>query len=424
MYIYVVQTGDTIEEFADNFGVSVEKLIIDNGIENPDNLLVGRAIVIAYPSEIYVVKEGDTLSSIATSNDITVNELLRNNPFIIESPYIYPGEVLTISYNRSSRMAVYGYANSFIDRQTLRKTLPYLTFLSVYDYIIGENGETIGSGNDIDMVQMAIEHGVIPLLHLATITVQGVADLELTSRVLHEEDLQDRIFENVLEVLKDKGYYGVIISEQLIDSENDDLFYNYTKSEGYMTLIAIDPKISTNNGVVTFEPIDYARLSEVVYSILLLEYTWGVIDEPPSPVFSTHNVSTFLDTILPSVSPDKITIGIPLLGYIWSLPYVPGLTYGNSITIENVLTLAELYDVTIQFDEESQTPFYFIDDTDIGDGINIVWYVYTLTINSLTKILVENNVPAIGIWNIMSFFPSLWLVINSQYEIIKLLPEF
>ncbi|NLJ97175.1 MAG: LysM peptidoglycan-binding domain-containing protein [Clostridiales bacterium] len=206
MDIYVVQPGDTIEEIANRYGISVEKLIRDNELQNPDSLLIGQVLVIVHPSKTYRVREGDSLSSIATLNNITVNELLRNNPFLINRPYIYPGEELTISYNRSGSISTYGYTNTFINRQILRKTLPFLTYLAIFDYEIGQNGEALGTDDDIDIIEMAIQHGVIPLMHLATITVQGKADLRLTNRVISDEALQEIIFENVLEIIRDKGY--------------------------------------------------------------------------------------------------------------------------------------------------------------------------------------------------------------------------
>lgn len=46
MDIYVVQNGDTINSIADKFGISVERLISDNGIINPSTLVVGQTIVI------------------------------------------------------------------------------------------------------------------------------------------------------------------------------------------------------------------------------------------------------------------------------------------------------------------------------------------------------------------------------------------
>lgn len=431
MDIYVVQAGDTLEEIANMYGVTAEKLIRDNELPNPDNLLVGQSIVIAYPSKTYRVQEGDTLDSIASFNNITVNELLRNNPFIIDRPYIYPGEELAISFNRTANVSTYGYTNTFIDRNILRKTLPYLTYLSIFNYQIGQNGEAFGDNNDIDIIQMALQHGVIPLMHLATITVQGQFNLELTYRLFEDEALQDTLFENVINILNNKGYHGIIISAQYISSENQDLFLNYTKRfserlsrEGHITLIAINPRVNTIDDQVLFEDINYTNFEEIVYSIIFMQYLWGVVDAPPSPVISVSNVSVFLDSVITQVDADKISVGIPVLGYVWELPYVADLSDSNILTRDNVLRLAINADATIQFDETSQTPFFVYKNSSAENIPYIVWFVNSITIDSIMKLLLEKGVSATGVWNIMSYFAQLWLVLNSQYVIVKLLPEF
>lgn len=428
MDIYVVQPGDTIDKIANIYGVTVEKLIRDNELPNPDNLLVGQNILILFPSETYIVEEGDSLRSIAASNNITVGELLRNNPFLIDREYIYPGEELVISYNRSGSFSIYGYTNTFVNRQTLRKAMPYLTYLSVFNYQIGDEGEAIGDDEDIDIIQTALEYGVIPLMHLAAITMLGEFDYELTYRLLNDEILQDTLFENVLIILKDKGYYGIIISAQYITSENQHLFYNYTRRfaerlgpEGYITSIAINPKIYDFNNRVFYEDIDYALFTNVTYSIIFIQYTWGILEGPPSPVISISNINAFLNQILPQIDSSKLCGGIPVLGYVWELPYVAGLSASSSIARDNIINLALDVNAVIQFDEISQTPyFYFESDQNVQ---YVVWYVNAKTVDSLMRLLFDKGMPAASVWNITSTFTQIWSVINSQYEIVKLLPE-
>jgi len=65
MIIHVVQPGETIYTIANNYNVSITRLIVENGLTNPEHLVVGQTIVIAYPEEVYIVQEGDTLESIA-----------------------------------------------------------------------------------------------------------------------------------------------------------------------------------------------------------------------------------------------------------------------------------------------------------------------------------------------------------------------
>ena len=87
MEIYVVQQGDTIESVASKFGITVEKLIAENGMQEYDDLVVGQTLVITYPTQTYVVKEGDTLDGIAELHQISIMQLLRNNPHLAHREY-------------------------------------------------------------------------------------------------------------------------------------------------------------------------------------------------------------------------------------------------------------------------------------------------------------------------------------------------
>ena len=190
-----------------------------------------------------------------------------------------------------------------------------------------------------------------------------------------------------------------------------------------MTLIAINPKVNTLDDEVVYEDIDYSKFSDVVYSILFLQYTWGILDTPPAPVISISNLSVFIDSIQTQIDADKISIGIPVLGYIWELPYVAGFSSSNILSRDNVYNLAINVGATIQFDEVSQTPFFIFENTSNNNIQYIVWYIYAITFDSLMRLLIEKGIASTSVWNIMSYFAQLWLVINSQYKIVKLLPE-
>jgi spore germination protein len=431
MDIYVVQTGDTIENIANSYGISVNKLISDNELTDPDHLVPGEVIVIVYPSQTYIVQPGDTLASIAASYNISINELLRNNPVLSARNYIIPGETLTISYNRTDKVYTLGYTNTFIDRNTLRKTLPYLTYLSIFNYRTVTNGELMGSSEDKDIIQMAKEYGVIPLMHISTLSVEGNVDLELTYQVLVNQEVQDRLFENVIKVIKANGYYGVNISAQFISTQNQSLFYDYTKNisdrlrkEGFISIITINPEVAMINNEISYKKIDYSQFTGLVDSFLFLQYKWGIDISPPSPVISVRNMNIFLDYAITQIEQDKIFTGIPTLGYIWEHPLEDGFFRSNSITVDSAINLARDVGAIIQFDEPSQTPYFLYVDTGNSNVQYIVWFVNAITINSVLKSLLEKGLSKIGIWNIMTYFPHLWLVINSQYKIVKFLPEF
>ena len=134
MTIYVVQPGDTLYTIARQHDVPVQRIVSDNGLHEPSRLTPGQVLVIQYPKQVYTVQQGDTLGNIASRFGMTVYELWQNNPQLGGNDRIFPGQQLVLAYNGVKRgtLAVNGYAYPHIDLSILRKTLPYLTYLSVF----------------------------------------------------------------------------------------------------------------------------------------------------------------------------------------------------------------------------------------------------------------------------------------------------
>ncbi|MDF2872498.1 MAG: LysM domain [Anaerocolumna sp.] len=42
MIIHVVQLGDTLTSIAESYGISIDSLIVNNGLENPNDLVEGE----------------------------------------------------------------------------------------------------------------------------------------------------------------------------------------------------------------------------------------------------------------------------------------------------------------------------------------------------------------------------------------------
>jgi len=423
MEIYVVQQGDIIESIAQKFGISTERLIIDNGIEIPNQLIVGQTLVITHPIQVYIVKEGDTLSGIAEAFNVTVMQLLRNNPDLANRQYIYPGESIVINYNNNlGSLLVAGYTYPFIRDEILRKTLPYLTYQLIFNYRMTGNGELIGSDEDIAVIQTAMLYETASTLVLTTYSEIGEFDLDDEYNVLQNPQTQDLIIENLLNLLKAKGYNGVNLAFQFINTTNQQLYLNFLTKvsnhlhlEGYLVFLTLNPGLTYNGSEVTFEKINYANFSDVSDGILFLSYDWGTIDRPPLQL-SIVTTSSLLDYIVTQVPLYKIRIGLPILGYDWKLPYEPGQP-ANALNFDSVLTLASNMNAVISYDENTLSAFF-----EYVDNINqqhIVWFKDARSIDSSLKILQSYGINGIGIWNAMNFFSQMWLVINTQYQIEK-----
>lgn len=425
MDIHVVQSGDTIYTIADKYGVSATRLIQDNGLIAPYDLVIGQTIVILYPEQTYTVQEGDSLNSIANAHGITMMQLLRNNPFLSDREFIYPNEVLVISYkNNKMKISTNGYTNPYMNKDILRKTLPFLTYLSVFGYRTTTKAEIIGI-DDTEILQITEEYGVAPIMLLSTVTGQGLGDIEAVNSILYSEELMNLHIEYILNILRAKGYHGLNITLLNLNAQNTQVYETYiTKlvsrlnSEGYLVLVTLSPIIVYTADRITFERINYTGLGQIANGITLLSYNWGYSYGAPAPVTSVFLLREFFDYAVTLISPEKIFMGIPLMGYDWELPYVVGISRANSLSYDNAITLAGEVGATIQFDETSQTPYFEYEKNQSGIPIqHIVWFIDARSIDALVKLVPEYGFLGIGIWNIMYFFSQMWLVINSQYEI-------
>lgn len=431
MIIYVVQAGDTITSIAYKFGVSETRLVLENGITNPTDLVIGQTIVITNPLETYIVKEGDTLSEIALDHGISIMQLYRNNPYLWEREYIYPGEELIISYDTKATVTTNAYAFPFINMNILRKSLPYLTYLSILNYKTLRRGEIEAFYDDSDLIETAKQFGVVPLMLVTSVTFRGERNPEMVYEILLNTDYQDRHAQSMLKVLKEKGYYGVNITITFLNETNQELYLNYLKritsllnKEGYLVFITIDPNFIIEENQTIFEKVDYSKYNELIDEAYLMRFYWGTQYGPPMPVSSIKNISLYVNYIIQMIEPNKINIGFPLLGYDWTLPYIQGFSEANAITIDNAINLARLMKSTILFDDVSETPYFEYSIEGSARAIkHVVWFVDARTIYASVNLVLENKLQGTGLWNIMSYYPQLWLIINSNCKIEKLISE-
>jgi spore germination protein len=294
----------------------------------------------------------------------------------------------------------------------------------VLNFTTTNEGDIISYYDDTEVIQMAKDYGVAPLMLLTTLTLQGEANITGAYDLLLNEDFQNRNIENALNILKTKGYYGINISFQFITISNIQLYENYfTKirnrlnEEGYQVFVTVNPDISIVNNEVSFEKVDYSILNELAQNIIFMSYEWAARTIPPSPISSFYEMDIFLDYVLNYIPAEKIIIGVATIGYDWELPFVSGFSDVNNLSFERVNDLAGNVGAVISYDEVSQSPYFLYTS---GDNIkHVVWYVNSQSINATMELVSKYNLRGISVWNIMIFNPQLWLIISSQYQIEK-----
>lgn len=431
MLIHVVQPGDTIQSIADYYGIDTARLIMDNGLYTGEKLVTGQSLVIAYPELIYTVKDGDTLLGIADSFNVTVMQLLRNNPYLSDRNNLFPGDTIVIKYPTNGKITTHANTVPFVNKDILRKTLPYLTYLSILNFTASKDGGIITYYDDSEIIQISKAYDVVPLMLLTTLTLQGEANIGIAYDILLNQDYQQKQIQNILNILKTKGYAGVNISLEYINGSNIKYYENYFSNiakrlneEGYLVFTTINYSITSVTNEVIFEKVDYSILDQLAHSIIFMNYEWATNINPPSPISSIYNINVFLDFVSKFISSDKEIIGLATIGYDWELPFSAGLSSVYVLTLESAVDLARNVGAVIQFDEISQTPFFTYSTKNYEiQTAHIVWFIDARSMNALLGLVTKYSLHGTGIWNITIYNPQLWMVINSQYEIEKVLNQ-
>lgn len=431
MVIYTVQKGDSLYSIAQRYGVLPESIRDDNFLEDPYQLVVGQTLVIIKPQISYEAEVGDSAPSVAEKFGISLQQLWRNNPVLGGGLEVEPGQLLKIKIPAPSRgkMRVNAYVYPFVDRSVLRRTLPYLTYLTIFTYGVRPDGSLIPVEDD-ELIRLARDYGVAPVMHLSSLTEAGTFSNQLARQILNDEGIKSRVIEQVKATLAQKAYVGVDVDFEYVGAENAKAYAGFLQDlknaiapQGYEVWVALAPKVRADQEGILYEGHDYAALGNIADRSLLMTYEWGYTYGPPMAVAPLNQVRRVVDYAIREIPASRLFLGVPNYGYDWTLPYVAGESRARSLGNVEAVEQAARVGAEIQYDETAQAPYYFYytDENNIAKK-HEVWFEDGRSVERSLSLVPENHMYGIGIWNVMKYFPQLWLVLNGLYEIDRVLP--
>lgn len=423
MDIHVVRAGETLNDIAQRYGVSPERLAQDNGLADPARLVPGQTLVILYPRRVVTVQPGETLAGIAAREGVTLNQLLRNNYGLGGDVTVYPGQTIVIDYEQEKQgvLSTNGYVYPFVDRAVLRQALPYMTYLTMFTYGFTPEGELIEL-DDEELIRLAREYGVSPLMHLSTLTPEGNFSSALADALLNNPPVQDILIDRVLETMRAKGYDGLDVDFEFIAPENRQAYVDFIQKvadrlnpEGYIVVTALAPKTSGDQPGLLYEGHDYAGIGAASNAVLLMTYEWGYSAGPPMAVAPIGNVRQGAGLRGDRHRTGQDIYGVPQLRLRLAAALCAGGDPGPFHRQRGGGGHRRRHGASIQYDEVSQAPHFNYFSTAWQE--HEVWFEDARSVQAKLALIPEYGLQGVGYWNLMRPFPQNWQVLNALYDI-------
>lgn len=421
--IHVIAPGETLYQISQRYQVPLERIVEDNGLTDPNQLLVGQALIIRKENSTYTVQSGDTLSEVAARFGIPVEALYQANN-LTSTSVIFPGDVLKIVYEdiEKKEIEINGYVYPEAEAEVLEPMLPQLTYLSIFAYPVRSDG-SLEEIADERLIELARKNRVAPMMVIANIT-NGSFDSDIAHSLLTDEAVQERLIENIFNVLRSKNYFGLDVDLEYLYPDDREAYNRFLRrmagllhQEGYILTTAIAPKTSGEQEGLLYEAHDYPVHGEVVDHVILMTYEWGYLWSeamPVAPIDKVEEVISYAVTVIP---PERILMGVPNYGYDFNVPRIEEVP-ATLITNYEAIEIAKKHLGRIEFDEEAMSPFFQYHE---NGQLREVHFEDARSIRAKIFLMREYDLGGLSFWTLMNYFRPAWLLIANYLKVRKVI---
>lgn len=421
---HVVKYGETLWSISQKFGVSIPAIVQSNNLTNPNLLYPGTTLYI--PAITHIVQPGESLWQIANRYGTTVQAIIHENQ-ITNPNLIYPGLQLAIPRTKPEiEVNAYTYQSSAGAVRTLNEIGQLLTYFSPFAYLIAEDGSLNPVKNDAEMVNASLSKNVVPMMSVTNFT-STYAGSNLAHTILATPELRDKVLTNILQTMDSKGYKGVNIDfENVLPADRE--FYNEflqlavdrLHPKGYFVSTALAPKVGSTQAGLLYEAHDYEAHGRIADFVVLMTYEWGYRLGPPqaiSPINEMKRVVDYARSVMPA---EKIFLGFQIYARDWKIPHVKGQE-AETFSPQEAIRRAVKYGASIQYDTATQSPFFrYVDEK--GQG-HEVWFEDARSAQAKFNMVKDYNLRGISYWALGYPYPENWALLRDNFSIKKLMQQ-
>lgn len=419
---HTVKTGESLWKIAQTYGTTVQTILQNNNFANPSNIYPGLLIYI--PATRHRIEVGETLWAIAQKYGVSVQNLIKVNN-IINMNLVYVGTILVIPRKPRPVINVNGYIYSLGDDATpiIKKDGDHLTYLSPFAYLIKEDG-SLQPINDTAAIQTAYAKKIVPMMSITNFTSTTKGE-NLANIILNNPQIVENLLTNIINTMKEKGYLGINIDFENVIPTDREAYNNFLQRavtrlhlEGFFVSTALAPKVSGAEQGLLYAAHDYEAHGKIADFIILMTYEWGWRKGPPQAISPLNEIKRVLDYAITVIPKEKIYFGFQIYARDWLLPHVEGQEAETFSAAEAILRAVK-YGTVIQYDLVSQSPFYRYTDEKLR--VHEVWFEDARSAQSKFDLVKSYNLKGISYWVLGYPFPQNWALLEDNFTIQKLI---
>lgn len=225
-----------------------------------------------------------------------------------------------------------------------------------------------------------------------------VTNLEGNDAMLTDQRVGDRSIENIISLVRQEGYDGVVIDFQLIPPRDRDALTSFvgrlsTRLKGEHKLLGVTafPKVGVPADVSG--AYDYPALANRVDYLFLMTYDHSSETTEPGPVapvgWVEDNVKYALNQGVP---PKKLVITLAAYGYDWAAP-----GQGESLGLREIMARANTAGAEVLWDDASQSPHFTYWD---GGQQHSVWFENGFSAAQRVALARDYGLRGVAIWRL------------------------
>jgi len=133
-----------------------------------------------------------------------------------------------------------------------------------------------------------------------------------------------------------------------------------------------------------------------------------------APIDLVADVIRYAVSVIPS---KKILMGMPIYGYDWPLPYMPGGPWAKRLSPQAAVALAAKYGAVIKYDQKVQSPYFNYVD---GNGVrHVVWFEDARSVQAKYLLANRYGLRGVSYWVLGLPFPQNWAILDNMFNIVK-----